>query len=116
PAEVVNQPEVDDVEPEFGIHHVLEGFLDFVEALWTQCADHGLSLRRRRFADEETVVTLVLETVGELGPTLLGDASVDEDVNEVRLDVAEDPGVVRDEKHAEVRVLLGAVDTLRNDL
>jgi hypothetical protein len=40
---------------------------------------------------EEPVVALVLEAVGQLGPTLLDDPAVDEDVDEVRLDVAQDP-------------------------
>src|SRR4051812_5098683 len=69
-------------------------------------------LDRRR----EPVVALVLETVGQFGPTLLGDAAVDEHVHEVRLDVAEDARVVGDEEDAEARVGLGAVDALRDDL
>ena len=33
PAEVVDQPEVDDVDPELGVHDVLERFFDLVVAL-----------------------------------------------------------------------------------
>src|SRR5512133_1467596 len=65
---------------------------------------------------EEAVVTFVFQTVGELRAALLGDAAVDEHVHEVRLDVAEDAGVVRDQEQAESGVLLGAVDALGDDL
>src|SRR5690554_2536361 len=67
-------------------------------------------------ACEIAIVALVLETVSQLGTALLGNAAVDEDVHEVRLDVAEDARVVRDEQDAEVSGLPGAVDALGDDL
>src|SRR6478735_8305279 len=69
-----------------------------------------------RGRDEVAVVALVLEAVGQLGPTLLDDLAVDEDVHEVGLDVAQDTRVVRDEQDAEVARVLGAVDALGDDL
>src|SRR6478672_836016 len=62
------------------------------------------------------VVALVLQALGQLSAALLGDAAVDEDVHEVGVDVAQDARVVRDEEHAETRLLLDAIDTLRDDL
>src|SRR5205809_1085259 len=64
----------------------------------------------------EAIVALVLEALGELRAALLGDLAVNEDVHEVRLDVAKDPRVVRDEQQPETGLLLGAVDALRDDL
>src|SRR6478752_7495120 len=63
-----------------------------------------------------TVVALFLQAVGELGTALLRHPAGDEDVHEVRLDVAEDARVVRDQQDAETGVRLGAVHTLRHDL
>src|SRR6185436_18564470 len=65
---------------------------------------------------EEPVVALVLEPVGQLGPTLLDDPAVDEDMDEVRLDVAQDPGVVRDQQDADVTAGGNTVDTFGDDL
>src|SRR6478609_6471746 len=65
---------------------------------------------------EIAVVALVLETLGELRPTLLGDPPCNHHVDEVGVDVAQDAGVVGDEQHAEVRLALGPVHALRNDL
>ena len=64
---------------------------------------------------EEAVVALGLEAVGQLGAALLGDPAVDEDVDEVGLDVAQDARVVRDEQDADAGALLGAVDALGDD-
>src|SRR4051794_838305 len=70
------------------------------------------NVSRRGFGgSREPVVALVLEAVGQLGAALLGDAAVDEDVHEVRLDVAQNARVVGDEQHTEVVRLVGAVDT-----
>ena len=50
-----------------------------------------------------SLVALGLEPVGQLRAALLDDPAVDEDVDEVRLDVAQDPRVVRDEQDADRR-------------
>src|SRR5690606_18912454 len=65
---------------------------------------------------EESVVSLVLETVRELGAALLRDTAVDEDVYEIRLDVPQDSGVVRDQHDAESRRFLRAVHAFGDDL
>ena len=54
------------------------------------------------------VVALGLELLGELGAALLGDPAVDEDVHEVGLDVAQDPGVVGDQQDALVAPARGS--------
>src|SRR5262245_6659785 len=72
---------------------------------WRRSAGHGVRL-----------VALRLEFLGELRTALLGDPAVDEDVDEVRLDVAEDPRVVRDQQDASVALLGEPVDPLRDDL
>ena len=65
----------------------------------------------------EAVVALGLEAVGELRAALLDDPAVDEDVHEVRLDVAQDARVVGDEQHAEPVAVLGTrFDALGDDL
>src|SRR5690606_20516294 len=66
--------------------------------------------------DEVPVVALVLEAVGQFGAALLDDAAVDHHVHEVGTDIPQDARVVRDQQHTEVRRLLGAVHTLRDDL
>src|SRR4029450_11324439 len=48
------------------------------------------------------VVTLSLETFGQIPATFLGDSAGDKHVDEVRLDVAQDPGVVRDQQDATI--------------
>ncbi len=63
----------------------------------------------------ETNVAVGLELVGELGATGLDDAATHEDVHELRLDVAQDAGVVGDEQDAAVLVLLVAVHALGDD-
>src|SRR5512143_2874590 len=47
-------------------------------------------------------VTLRLQLVRQLRPARLDDPAVDENVDELRLDVVEDPLVVRDQQHAQV--------------
>ncbi len=49
------------------------------------------------------LVALVLELARELGPAALDHATVQHDVDEVRLDVAQDPLVVGDDQDAKVR-------------
>src|SRR5665647_986880 len=51
---------------------------------------------------DEPVVTLVLQAVRELRPALLDDPAVDEHMDEVRLDVAQDPRVVGNQQNADV--------------
>ena len=46
----------------------------------------------------EALVSVGVELVGQLGPTGLDDAAADEHVDELRLDVAQDAGVVRDQQ------------------
>src|SRR5215203_4655736 len=58
------------------------------------------------------VVALSFELVGELGAAFLDHPAVHEEVHEVGGDVAQDPGVVRDQQDALVRVLLEPVDAL----
>src|SRR4051794_26187981 len=62
------------------------------------------------------VVALGLEPVGELGPAFLDEATTDEDVNVVGLDVAQDARVVGDEKRAGRARLAHPVDAGRDDL
>src|SRR5919204_6580391 len=49
------------------------------------------------------LVSMLLELVGELGSTTLHDTPIDEDVDVVRLDVVQDPLVVRDHEGAHLR-------------
>src|SRR3954470_51577 len=63
----------------------------------------------------EALVALGLEALGELRPALLGDPPVDEDVDEVGLDVAQDPRVVGDQQDTLVAVLGEPVHALRDD-
>src|SRR5690349_3205347 len=79
-------------------------------------AAHGGFGRLFLARGQEAVVTVALETLGELRSALLDDAALDHDVHEVRVDVAEDAGVVRDQQHTQVALGLRAVDALRHDL
>ena len=72
---------------------------------------HAVALAR-----EEPLVALGLEAVGQLRAALLDDPAVDEDVDEVGLDVAQDARVVRDEQHAGLAALAYPVDALGHDL
>src|SRR5215207_8983343 len=56
----------------------------------------------RRILANVPVVALGLETFGQLRATLLGDPACHEHVDEVRLDVTQDPGVVRDQQDATI--------------
>src|SRR4051794_12435761 len=78
------------------------------------CRGAGGRAGRARGAGE-AVVALVLELVGELLAALLDDPAVHEDVHEVGLDVAQDPGVVRDEQDADLAGRADPVDALRDD-
>ena len=69
----------------------------------------------RRPRLREALVTVLLEFVGQLRPAGLDDAAADEDVHELRLDVAQDAGVVRDQQDAAVLALRVAVDALGDD-
>ena len=51
----------------------------------------------------EALIAVGVELVGQLGAARLDDAPADEDVDELRLDVAQDAGVVRDQQDAAVR-------------
>src|SRR6185436_10428669 len=63
-------------------------------------------------AGEVTLVALGLEPLGQLRAALLDDAPADEDVHEVRLHVAQDPGVVGDQQDAGLAGLGDAVHAL----
>src|SRR5450756_2451013 len=65
---------------------------------------------------DEPVVALVLQAVRELRPALLDDPAVDEHVDEVRLDVAQDPRVVGDQQDADVAARSNTVDAFGDDL
>src|SRR3954451_20599532 len=74
--------------------------------------------RRRRSSGRHPGVLGVavgLELVGELLAALLDDLAADEDVHEVGLDVAQDPGVVRDEQRAGLAARADPVDALGHD-
>ncbi|MBG9885083.1 hypothetical protein ABE10_00475, partial [Bacillus toyonensis] len=117
PGEVVDEAEVDDVDPELGVHYVFERLGDLVVLLLGQRRGHGLSLRLdRRRGVEEPVVSFVLESVRQLRPALFGDLPRHDDVHVIRTDVAQDPGVVRDQQHAETGLGLRPVDPLGDDL
>src|SRR3954454_20943828 len=62
------------------------------------------------------VVALGLEAVGELGPAFLDEASADEDMHVVGLDVAQDARVVGDEERAGGAGLADPVDAGGDDL
>src|SRR5215218_4502909 len=51
----------------------------------------------------DALVALLLELLGQLLPARLHDTPADHDVDEVRRDVVQDPLVMGDEEHAEVR-------------
>src|SRR5450432_394574 len=61
------------------------------------------------------LVALGLEPVGKLAAALLDDPAVDEHVHEVGLDVAQDPGVVRDEENAAIGLRGEPVHALGDD-
>src|SRR5688572_32531056 len=65
---------------------------------------------------EVLVVAVGLQGVGELLAAGLGDLAVDEDVDEVGLDVAQDAGVVGDQQDTLALALAEAVDALGDDL
>src|SRR5690606_15500057 len=85
---------------------------------WSKSAGASAVTMPLRYARsrEKSIVALLLEPLRECGAALLSDLAVDEDVHEVRPDVAQDARVVRDEQHAESGVLPGAVDPLGHDL
>src|SRR5438445_13682543 len=59
------------------------------------------TLRARGLVHAEAGVTLGFELLGEVGAARLSDASVEEDVHLVGVDVAQDARVVRDEQCAD---------------
>src|SRR5690606_32575903 len=63
----------------------------------------------------EAVVAVVVEFLGEFRAALGDDAAADEHVHELRLDVAQDAGVVGDQQHAAVLPLPVAVHALGHD-
>src|SRR5690606_29677719 len=68
-----------------------------------------------RSGGEVLVVAFRFQLSSEFRTALFGDAAIDEDVNELRLDVLQYPGVVGDENDAGAGVGLGAVDALTHD-
>src|SRR5690606_3802863 len=70
----------------------------------------------RSGAVQVALVPLGLEPFGELRAALLHDPPADEDVHEVRPDVAQDPGVVGDEQDAGFTRLAHPVDRLADHL
>src|SRR5882757_10039292 len=63
----------------------------------------------------EPLVAVLLELVGELGASGFDDPAADEHMHELRLDVAQDAGVVGDQQDAAVLGLGVAVDALADD-
>src|ERR1700710_3085491 len=63
----------------------------------------------------EALVAVLFELVGQLGIAGLDDPAADEHVHELRLDVAQDAGVVGDQQDASVLGLGVAVDALADD-
>src|SRR5690606_3672509 len=63
----------------------------------------------------EADVAVGVEFLGQFGAALGDDATADEHVHELGLDVAQDAGVVRDQQHATVLALLVAVHALGHD-
>src|SRR5215208_3320799 len=61
------------------------------------------------------VVTLSLETFGQISATFLGNPAGHEDMDEVRLDIAQNPGVVRDQQDATITLSREAVYTVGHD-
>ena len=79
-------------------HDVLEGLGDLVELLRAESRGHDLILGAGSGGGlEKAIVSLGLEPVGKLRPALFDDASADDDVHEVGVDVTKDAGVVRDQ-------------------
>src|SRR5829696_6409175 len=66
----------------------------------------------RRIRANVPVVTLSLETLGQIRPTLLGNPAGNKHMDEVRLDVAQNPGVVGDQQDATIALSREAVDTI----
>src|SRR6202012_4581580 len=60
----------------------------------------------------EADVAVFFELVGQLRATRFDDPAADEDVHKLRLDVAQDAGVVRDQQNAPVLRFCVPVDTL----
>src|SRR3954462_5322077 len=60
----------------------------------------------------EALVSVGVEFVGQFRSAGLDNASADEYVDELRLDVTQNPGVVRDHKNPAVRFLGVAVDSV----
>src|SRR5699024_5989682 len=92
---------------------------------WSACSARGWGLEPVRSrsapgsdrsvasgADEQAVVALRLEAIGQLRAALIGDPPVHEDVHVVRRHVLQDAGVVGDQHDADVGGLLGTVDAL----
>src|SRR5665647_2318437 len=76
---------------------------------WSSIPDLGLDL-------DEPVVTLVLQAVRELRPAFFDDPAVDEHMDEVRLDVAQDPRVLGNQQNADVAARCNPVDALGDNL
>src|SRR5215212_10621121 len=64
----------------------------------------------RRGRADPPVVAFGLETFGQIRTTFLGDPAGHEHMDEVRRDVAEDPGVVGDQQDATITLSREAVD------
>src|SRR5215211_5232104 len=84
-------------------------------ASFRSCRQRASFRSCRRILANVPVIALGLETFGQLRSTLLGDPACHEYVDEVRLDVAQDPGVVRDQQHATIALTREPVDPLGHD-
>src|SRR5829696_9265151 len=84
-------------------------------ASFRSCRQRASFRSCRRILANVPVIALGLETFGQLRSTLLGDPACHEYVDEVRLDVAQDPGVVRYQQHATIALTREPVDPLGHD-
>lgn len=109
--EVVDEIEIYDVDFEFGIYDVFEGFCDCVVFFVCQCCCYVISLCFDGGCGvEEVVVFFVFELVGEFGFVFFDDFVGDDYVYEVGVDVVEDVCVVGDQQYVEVGGFFGVVD------
>src|SRR5680860_1571285 len=67
-------------------------------------------------AGKIAIVALVFEPIGEFRPAFFCDPAVNENVHKVGLDVAQNAGVVGDQKDAEPSALLRSVHSFGDDL
>src|SRR5690554_1851777 len=65
---------------------------------------------------KKAIVTLRLQTIGQLGAAFLRHLAIDENVHEVWLDIAQDAGVVGDHQQAKASGVLCPVHAVSDDL